>query len=98
MLKIPSKCEGNTSLGKIYYSPVPPALLLHDCWQDCQRAVVDESGFFSCQYHSTSGLYAYIIWEMNNRPVGGRSSDMINNSFSGSDCREYEDNLGCCAV
>jgi hypothetical protein len=30
---------------------------------------------FFCQYHFTVVPYRYIIWWMNNRPVGGRSSE-----------------------
>jgi hypothetical protein len=36
------------------------------------------SKFFTfplCQYHLTLTLYSYIIWGMNNRPVGGYSSE-----------------------
>jgi hypothetical protein len=30
---------------------------------------------FRCQNHSTGGPYSYIIWGMNNRPIGGHSSE-----------------------
>jgi hypothetical protein len=32
---------------------------------------------FSCQYHSTVAPYLCIIWKMNIRPVGGRSSEAV---------------------
>jgi hypothetical protein len=37
--------------------PVPSALLLDDCWQDC---MVYELGVFPCQYHYTMVLQAHI--------------------------------------
>jgi hypothetical protein len=33
------------------------------------------SSVFPCQYKSTAALHTRIIWGMNNRPVGGRSSE-----------------------
>jgi hypothetical protein len=30
------------------------------CWYDCQRALVDDSGVFSCRYHSTVVVHAHI--------------------------------------
>jgi hypothetical protein len=30
---------------------------------------------FLCHFHTTVALYAHIIWGMNVRPVGGRSSE-----------------------
>jgi len=38
-------------------SPVPSALLLGDCLQECQRALVNESGSFPCRCHSTSVIH-----------------------------------------
>jgi hypothetical protein len=53
------------------------------------------TGFFSCsslifpcQYHATMAPYSCIIWEINNRPIGGQGSetchpmDMSNNGLS----------------
>jgi hypothetical protein len=34
------------------------------------------SSFVSCQYHPTVAPYPCIIWGMNNRPVGGCSSEI----------------------
>jgi hypothetical protein len=52
----------NTSFGKIhnFLRSKPPALLQDDCWQDCQRALADESGVFPCQYHSIIVLHAQV--------------------------------------
>jgi hypothetical protein len=33
------------------------------------------SSVFPCQYHSTVALRTDIVWGMNNRPAGGRSSE-----------------------
>jgi hypothetical protein len=33
------------------------------------------SSVFSCQYQSTVARHAHVLWGMNNRPVGGRSSE-----------------------
>jgi len=41
-------------------SPVPPVLLLDDCWWDCQRALMDELVVFLCGYYSTIILHAHI--------------------------------------
>jgi hypothetical protein len=44
---------------------------------------------FPCRYHFTGSLYSYIIQGVNNRPVGGRSSETqshpidMNNSNNG---------------
>jgi hypothetical protein len=38
-------------------SPVHSALLLGDCFQECQRALVNESGAFPCRCHSTSVIH-----------------------------------------
>jgi hypothetical protein len=35
------------------------------------------SSVFPCQYHSTVALHARVICGMNNRPVGGRSSETV---------------------
>jgi hypothetical protein len=34
------------------------------------------SSVFPCQHNSTLALYSHITWGMNNRPVGGRSSEI----------------------
>jgi hypothetical protein len=36
-------------------------LLPHDCWQNCQRALVDESGVFPRQHHLTMVLHVHIL-------------------------------------
>jgi hypothetical protein len=47
----------------------------------CGGQIGNATGFlseffsFPCQYNSTGPPYSYIIWGMNNRPVGGRSSE-----------------------
>jgi hypothetical protein len=42
--------------------PVPPSSLLGDSAVRISRGLVDESGVFLCQYHSTMVLCAYITW------------------------------------
>jgi hypothetical protein len=40
--------------------------------------VSSNSWVFSCRYHSTVAVHTQdIIWGMNNRAVGGRSSDLV---------------------
>jgi hypothetical protein len=50
----------NISQGKIYPFARFFCLLPKDCWQDCQRALVDESGVFLCRHNSTILLHAHI--------------------------------------
>jgi hypothetical protein len=50
---------------------VAPDLLLDD-FTGIERALVDKSGVFPCQYHSIMvSVCSYITWGMNNRPIGG---------------------------
>jgi hypothetical protein len=43
------------------------------CWEDCQRALVDESGVFLCRHHSTMVLHTRISRGV--YTVGDRSSE-----------------------
>jgi hypothetical protein len=58
-------------------SPALPVFVLDDCWQECQRAMVDESGVFPCRYYSAMVLHTHIpiTWGMKNRPTDGRFSE-----------------------
>jgi hypothetical protein len=46
-----------------FLRPYPPDLLLDDWWQDCQRALVDESGIFSVStslHHGSQCSYYHL--------------------------------------
>jgi hypothetical protein len=64
-------------IGKILTpSSIPPNCPRCLCWQDCQRALVDESGvIFSRHYHEHGTPCSHITRGMNSRPVGVRSSE-----------------------
>jgi hypothetical protein len=52
----------HTSQSQMHHS-LRPFLLLATrwlCWQDCQRALVDESGIFLCRDHSTMAIHAHV--------------------------------------
>jgi hypothetical protein len=73
MLKIPLMYEQQYFIRRnsSILLPVPPALLLDDYDARITRALVDKSGVFPCQYHSTMVLHVhYITCGMNNMPVG----------------------------
>jgi hypothetical protein len=68
----------HTSQSQMHHS-LRPFLLLATrwlCWQDCQRALVDESGIFLCRDHSTMAIHAHVSpGGTNNRAVRGCSSE-----------------------
>jgi hypothetical protein len=76
MLKIHSKCEERYFVRPNLSSPsqVPPVLLLDDCWQDFQRALVDKSGFSPADITPQEFPVLACHLGVNNRPVDGRSS------------------------
>jgi hypothetical protein len=59
-------------------SSIPPTCPRCLCWQDCQRALVDESGVLPSRHnhrHHHGPPCSHITRGMSNRLVGGRSSD-----------------------
>jgi hypothetical protein len=65
------------SRGKVLTSSsIPPTCPRCLCWYDYQRALVDESGVIPSRNHHHHGSpCSNITRGMNNRPVGGRSSE-----------------------
>jgi hypothetical protein len=75
MLKIHSKCEERYFVrpNSSFPSQVPPALILDDYWQDCQRALVDKSGFYPVDITPPEFPVLACNLGVNTRPVDGRS-------------------------
>jgi hypothetical protein len=57
-------------------SPIHPACYQITVLEDCQRALVDESGVYLpiSSFHHGS-LHTHITWAINNSPTGGHSSE-----------------------